>query len=108
ERPTDLVIAPAERILANLRSAGTALLDGRGRKRDEVENVAAIQRNLVSLAFVDDLTKGRRVWLQQRRLTAHFYCLGNITYLHSQIYAGSLLHLHHPACLGGGLEPGLL
>ena len=76
ERAAHLVVAPAERILAYLRTAGTALCDCRGRKRDEIENVATIQRSFVGLAFVNDLAQRRISGLQQRGLRVHLHGLG--------------------------------
>src|SRR5208282_21093 len=39
ERTTDLIVAPAERVLSHRRSAGSALGDRRGRNRDQVKNL---------------------------------------------------------------------
>ena len=52
ERASYLVIAPAKRILADGSAARSALRNRRGRNRDQVENVAAIQRKFVGLALL--------------------------------------------------------
>src|SRR5271154_6556668 len=57
KRPTNLVIAPTKRVLAHWGSTGTTLSDRRRRDRDQVEDVASVQRQLIGFALFHDLAQ---------------------------------------------------
>ena len=61
ERTGHLIVAPAEGVLAYRSAARAALGDGARRQGNQVEYVAAVERDFVGGALVDNLTKSRDV-----------------------------------------------
>ena len=61
--------------------------------RRQVENIAAVQRQFVSLALIDDRAQRRSFCLQQRRLRGYFHNLAHFANLESGIDASALLHV---------------
>src|SRR5882724_3692301 len=57
ERTSDLVIAPAEWVLAHRRAAGSSLSNRCRRDRNQVKDISSVQRQFIGLALIYHLTE---------------------------------------------------
>ncbi len=71
KRAINLIIAPTKRIHADRRPSGTALRNYGCREFDQVEYVAAVQRQLIDLPLFHHGAYGGGLCIQQRSPTPH-------------------------------------
>ena len=103
-----LIVSPAEWVLADWSAARTALGDsGRGQK-NQVKYVATVQRNIVRLALVYDLTERRGVRRQKWRFGRHFDRLRLCADFQRNVNARANLHLDGNVRALDVLETGLV
>src|SRR5580658_2563345 len=95
EGTAHLIGSPAEWVLTDWGAARTALRDCRRGQKNQVKYVAAVERNLVRLALVYDLTERRGGRLQKWRFSRHFDRLTLGANFQRNVDARAKLHLNH-------------
>ena len=80
----------------------------RGRNRNQIENIAAVQGKFVRLPLLHHLAEGRSLGLQQRRLGRYFNRLADLANRQRRVDVSILLHLDRDIRPGEMLEARLL
>ena len=81
-------------------AAGTDI----GGQRHELEDVAAVQRQLTRHLRRNHRGQGLRAYVNQRRFSGHRHRLGLVSHFETHVDGGRLIHLQDDALLNVGLE----
>ena len=104
----NLVVAAGKHVLAGQAALGASLRNHAGSQRNQVQNVAAIERKPLDRARGYVLPHGGRFGLQHRSGTGDFHRLFHIAELHGHVDASHLLDFHLHLVRGVGLKSGSL